>query len=542
MLKCPQCGSDKLKKDGVTHDKGSVTGKQRYACLNESCKSEGGNAWRGSAPIGLEAELKKGIDKRLVAELHKRIVKGKRFVITSAQNATPVHKAFFISLLNYCRVNRAELIVIPYRYKNPTSIFSDKQEADDWWATEVTGFDRDLNKRVGPNYLYNRRRDLDAHIMILGDIMTQPTATRPLGGYETISGKKSAIIGHPKLELLVVPTPQSRLPKILTTTGSVTMRNYGQGKAGSKGKFHHTFGAAVVELEGKRFHLRQLNALDDGSFMDLDSEYKPDNIERDIPLEGLNMGDTHEEFISRDVVHGTFGKGGIVPTLKPKVQIFHDLHDFYRRNHHHRGNPFTQVAKHKAGMEDVREGLQQTFSFLDTHTPAGVKSIIVKSNHPDALARWLKEADWKNDPINAEFYLETALEMVRASHMTDAGASTLDPFKMWGERMLKNAERVRFLGSDESYMVKGIECTYHGHYGANGSRGSIKSFGKIGVKTIIGHGHSPGICDGAFQNGTSTPLKLEYTNGPSSWMNTHTIIYRNGKRSLINIIDGHWRG
>jgi hypothetical protein len=240
-------------------------------------------------------------------------------------------------------------------------------------------------------------------------------------------------------------------------------------------------------------------------------------------------------------VHGTFGKEGIVPTLKPKTQIWHDLHDFYRRNHHHRGDPFTQIAKHKAAMEDVREGLQQTFAFLDTHTSPDTLSVIVNSNHPNAFARWMKESDWKSDPVNSEFYLETALEMVRAARMTNAGASTLDPFVMWGKRMLKHPERVRFLSADESFVVKGIENTYHGHVGANGSRGSIKAFGKIGVKTNIGHGHSPGICDGCYQNGTSTPLKLEYTSGPSSWLNTHIFIYRNGKRTLVNIINGRWR-
>lgn len=37
-------------------------------------------------------------------------------------------------------------------------------------------------------------------------------------------------------------------------------------------------------------------------------------------------------------------------------------------------------------------------------------------------------------------------------------------------------------------------------------------------------------------------LVLEYNRGsPSGWMNTHCVIYLNGKRALINIIDGRWR-
>jgi hypothetical protein len=126
--------------------------------------------------------------------------------------------------------------------------------------------------------------------------------------------------------------------------------------------------------------------------------------------------------------------------------------------------------------------------------------------------------------------------------MTATGATTIDPFVMWGRRMLKHPERVQFLGAGESFTIHGIECGFHGHEGANGARGSIKSFGKVGVKVIIGHSHSPGIRDGVYQVGTSTPLRLEYSGGgPTSWLNTHCLIYPNGKRTLINIIDGEWR-
>jgi len=58
---------------------------------------------------------------------------------------------------------------------------------------------------------------------------------------------------------------------------------------------------------------------------------------------------------------------------------------------------------------------------------------------------------------------------------------------------------------------------------------------------VIGHTHSPGISEGCYQTGTSSLLKLGYTSGPSSWLNTHCSVYSNGKRSLISIIDGKWK-
>jgi len=462
----------------------------------------------------------------------KKITRGagqKRFVITAAQNATPVFTPFFEALRQYCEHTGAELIVVPYRYHNPTSMWSQKSKDQDWWAPELAP------------YLCEQRIPLNRHLTLLGDIKTQPTATRPLSGFETITGGRSAIVAHPKLELVTIPTPHHRLPKILTTTGACTARNYTESKAGKKGDFHHTLGACVVEIHGGTFHIRQINAMQDGTFMDMNHEYSDAGWVYHEGVEALVMGDTHFEFVDPDVVKGTFGEGGIVETLRPKRLVWHDIHDFYSRNHHHEGEVFTNFAKHHALRDDVKEWLRKTFEFVDAVTPAGVESVFVPSNHPDALARWVKHADWRSDPRNAVFLLETALVMLKSSVMTDSGTSTVDPFVYWAGQMLKCADRCTFLKRDESYQVKDIELCYHGDKGANGARGSISGFGKIGAKTVIGHSHSPGIRDGAYQVGLSARYRLEYNSGPSSWLQTHCVVYPNGKRSLINIIDGKWR-
>jgi hypothetical protein len=259
-LQCPECGGRVVKC-------GSTRGVQRYICAkSRSDKARTGKAscWEGTAALGREEDSRTGIDAKRSKALHSKISKAKgvqRYVITAAQNATPVNKPFFESLLCYCKANNAQLVVIPYRYKNPTSIHADKDQ--DWWAPELVPF------------LMAERTQVHKHVVILADIMTQPTATTPLSGFETMAGAHSAIIGHPKLELVTVPTPQSRLPKILTTTGAVTVKNYTPTKAGKKGDFHHTFGACVLEIDGGTFHMRQINAVHDGSFMDLNKEYTP---------------------------------------------------------------------------------------------------------------------------------------------------------------------------------------------------------------------------------------------------------------------------
>lgn len=522
-LRCPKCAGS-IHKGGTRHSGKGKTGQQRFHCDDKACN------WHGTQPLGIE-DYNVGIDKKQVGVLH-RLVKGdtrkvRRYVVTSAQNATPIHKQFFTGLLAYCKHNDAQLLVIPYRYKNPTSMWTENAREDDWWAAEVTP------------YLYPVRHQLNKNLIVLGDIKTQPTAKSPLQGFETIAGGQSAIIGHPKLELTTVATPHQKLPKILTTTGACTQKNYIPSKAGKQGEFHHTFGACVIELDGDLFHLRQINALADGSFMDMEWEYVGEKRKRAPRAAALVMGDSHIEFIDPLVVKATFGKGGIVERLKPEHLVWHDVHDFYACNHHDRDKVFVTLAKHKEGKRNVERGLRETFAFVDEHTPPHTTNVFVPSNHPnDHFDRWVNETDPRKDPENGEFWAKCYLAMAENARMTKAGAKTIDIFYHCAKQMLRKVDQCRFLAYDESFVLHSVALDYHGHLGQNGSRGTLPSFGKIGVKTITGHRHGPGIKDGAYGTGTSSYLRLTYNRGPSSWLHTHCVLYPNGKRTLINIIEG----
>lgn len=454
-----------------------------------------------------------------------------RFIVTAAQNATPVHSAFFSALVAACKELDAELVVIPLRYKNPTSKWSESQANEEWWAPELTP------------YLFNQRRHLNKNLVLLGDIKTVPTAESPLTGFEGITHGESGIFGHMKMQLRSVPTPQSKLPKLLTTTGALTVKNYTDSKAGKKGEFHHVLGACMVEIDGSIFHMRQLNAMADGSFIDLDRQYFASKPSEKAPRAlALVMGDTHVRFTDKAVTDATFtGPSSIVETLDPQTLVFHDLLDGYAVNPHHRkaADPFLGQAKFAAGLTAVRAEVVEAVEFLE-HRTGQRRSIVVPSNHNDFLRRWLIDHDWRKDPLNADFYLQTALALVRSARMTNHGATYTDPFAHW-IRYLCDHPGVRVLTPDESVLIGGIEVGMHGEHGPNGARGSLKNLSTLGVKAITGHSHSPGIESGHYKVGTSTALKAEYTQGPSSWMNTHAVIYANSKRSLIHIVDGKWR-
>lgn len=452
----------------------------------------------------------------------------RRFLITAAQNATPVHEKWWGALNTMARVLKAELLVIPLRYKNPTSRWTGSQQNAEWWAPAV----RDR--------LWNVRHALNRNLTLLADLKIQPTAESPLTGADAISHAASGIIGHTKVQMRCVPTPSQRMAKILTTTGACTVENYTDTRAGRIGEFHHSLSAVLVEIDGSRFFLRHVHYdAKSAGCIDLDTWYgKGGHKPAPRPL-ALVMGDTHVDFIDPEVERATFGPTGILKTLNPLHLVWHDVLDSYSCNPHHSGNPFNAIAKRTRAADDVRAEVKRAIDFISARTPAGTTSVIVGSNHNDFLRRWILRADWRSDPVNAEFYLETALAMVRGTRLTEKGTEYPDPFAHWVRQA--KLPRTVVLNDDESFALGGVELGMHGDKGPNGARGSRANLKRIGTRSFIGHSHTPGIDEGCYQIGTSTRLRLEYNGGPSSWLNAHGVLHADGKRQIIVVVDGKWR-
>lgn len=514
--KCPRCATGTLTKDGKTPG-----GVQRYACNSRS--RTGAVCYTTTNPESAERKQDGGKVQRVV--IPKAELRGERFVVTWAQNATPVHKEFLDCLLTYCKKENAQLLVIPGRYKNPTSQWTESQSGAENWAPELVP------------YLVNERRRLNNNLVVLGDLKVQPTAVSPLTGFESITGSLSGILGHPKLQLKTIATPANKLAKLLTTTGAVTVRNYTDSRAGKGGEFHHIFGAALIEVVStKLFHLHQINySTKDHGFIVRDKAYYADRVEQAPSTKAIAFGDAHARFADPTVVQATFGPGGLVEQLDPQVLVFHDLLDAYAVNPHHFNDPFKAIAKQRSGFDSIAEEVRYTIKWLK-EVSAGRTSVIVPSNHDDMLARWIKSADWKMDPVNAEFYLETALHMVRSVSMTEHGAHVLDPFQFHVDRA--KLPHVRCIPLSTSFTIGDIEMGLHGDEGPNGAQGSVKNLSRIGTRVISGHGHSPAIEEGHYRTGTMTLLKLEYTGSVGSWLNTHCSIDGFGKRHLHTCIAG----
>jgi hypothetical protein len=452
---------------------------------------------------------------------------GSRFVVTSAVSGSRVHEPFLASLRQYCRENGAELLVVPIRYRNPTSAM---ERPEDWFDPMLT------------RNMIRDRVELCRGLILMADVSTQPTAVRPLSGMQNLSGDASAIYGHPKIALESIARGVTGLSKLVMTTGAVTQPVYSKTKAGKKGEFHHVLGAVVVEIDGNAWHARHINASRDGSFVDLDRKYSRSGAKRESHAQALALGDLHGVRHDPSVLQATiFADDSIAKTLMPEVIVLHDVLDFHSASHHNdyfdRVRLFHETTQGKS-FGNVAAELGTTLALLDRIIEeTGSRLIVVASNHDSHFYRWLEDARNAQDLQNAEIYHETKLELVKAAIQQRHA----DPLVYWASKLMKHFCQATFLAPEDSYEIDGVEYSQHGDKGINGARGSLHGYTRAGIKMVIGHSHTPGIADGIYQCGTSSLLKMGYNQGLSGWRHTHCVQYSSGKRALINIVDGQWR-
>lgn len=441
----------------------------------------------------------------------------KRFIITWAQNNTPVHKPFMRNIESYAKYIDADIHVIAGRYRNPTSIWSENQKDEEFWHSEVLP------------YLDANRHDIHDFVSILSDIKIHPTAVNPMTGLQALSGVNSCVFGSPKVQLEMIPVLEGNKPKMMVTTGAVTKKNYTDSKAGKTGEFHHTFGFVVVEIkDDNTFFLRQVTAEDkSGDFIDLFHKVKKGEISRVEKIEAGILGDIHYGHHDQEVLDSTMK---LFKKLSPKHVILHDVFDGNSISHHEMKDPFIQYGKEMNGTNDLGKEIDLMMDGLKAFEKFE-NVVIVRSNHDDFLDRWLKNEDWKKQPT----YKNSRLYMKMSDILLEQYGN--DPYNVKGViPMLINEKFPKFitLGRSVSYRVKDWELGQHGDIGSNGSRGSLLQFRKLNTKIVVGHYHSPGRKDGALSVGTSTHLRVGYNKGASSWLQSHVIIHTDGRSQHIN--------
>lgn len=480
----------------------------------------------------------------------------KRFFITWAQNNTEHHDKFFSNMLKYADELNASVHVIAGRYRNPTSLTSSGKKHDAW-AEQVTP------------YLDAARHDVHKYVSIMSDVKIQPTAVNPMTGLQGLSGINSCVFGSPKVQMTMCPVLEGCKPKMMVTTGSCTVKNYTDSKAGKKGEFHHTLGFVIVEIkDDETFFIRQVTADDEGDFSDLmyDIDWVGEDVEMEFnsliarrawikanfgakpiehrgesiitksnKIEACVLGDIHYGKENQEVMKTTID---FLDAMDPEHVVLHDVFDGDSINHHESKDPFAQFRKEVQGTNSLKDEIEYMLTELGNFSKYR-NVVIVRSNHDDFLDRWLKDGDWKKQTTakNSLQYMEYSQVLLQQY----AGTSYTSEVKGIIPHLINQRyPEYITLKRNDSYLVRNWELAQHGDIGSSGSRGSLQQFRKLNTKIIVGHYHSPGRLDGAMAVGTSTDMRIGYNQGASGWLQSHIIIHRNGKAQHINFIDGEF--
>lgn len=471
-------------------------------------------------------------------------------IFTCAQNGATPHWNFLKGLETLAAQNGTIVKVGVTNGRDPTSRRGkdkdDKERLNPYFRenTEVLFEGQDLTggkKKLKINSnIYARNFPVKAQQMI-------PTTSWD----RFVSANKSAIMFAPKI-MLECQANLGDLPKILTSTGAVTRPHYKDNSWGVKAELDHTLGAIIVEVENdKIFHFRQLVPDTRGVFYDLGVKYDGEKTPVQERIDALIPGDWHSGLTDPTVRATTYE---MIKKLRPRNIVIHDLSNILQ-THHVKDDLIYQSLLALLGRGNIHKNFEMCRMDLAKFLKVGEEDmgiIVSRGNHDNHPVRYLQQGRFTTDPINYLFAQHLNIEEHAGRNCLEEGMrytlkklednpADIRKSKIEFEKSLPPLERVYFVGPSESYKLHGIEVGCHGDLGANGSRGSIRTVSKNLGNCFVGHSHTPGIFRGAWQVGTSTYLRLGYNQGPSSWLNTHGIINPNGKRQLVNIINGKYR-
>ena len=379
------------------------------------------------------------------------------------------------------------------------------------------------------DYLVDHSVQVAPGLRFSGEMNILPSVARPLSSLEGYSQGGSGIYPTTKFAMESLPRFSGETPRFSYGTGAVTPAEYINRRTGQIARFKHCLGALLVEVNDKgEWWARQVQADHHGNIQDLDVSVSCGVVRTGYSVRAVVFGDLHLDQLSAAVDTAAWGSGGIVSRLKPETQVFHDSLDMQRRNHHTMKAPLEMYNRWAEDREDVSEEVRELGEFL-ADREAESKVVLVDSNHDRHLTRWLDEADYRKDPINAIFFLHAQLARHEWARMSE------EPFELlsWALEHVGLRGDAKLLGPNESLQLCGVEHGLHGDRGNSGARGSLAGFAKMDAKVTVGHTHSAAIYDGVYMTGTSSVLRQRYNDGPTSWSHSHVVLYYNGQRAVI---------
>lgn len=454
-----------------------------------------------SLPASLKSDMKDGV-----------------FFVTAAVAAAPVHKLALQAVNKYLTKRKGKLIVLGMRHHAKS------------FEKQIPSYDPELNRlikdgKVAKAWIFNDNlHAIDAQI--------NPQAIQPLTGMSSLGVRRngsmrSVIIAHTKQDMQTIAVGRNKHPRIIKCTGAITLPNYQHNRIGILAKRQHVCGGLIIEVRNSKiFHPREVQFLDDGSFIDLAIRYYPDGSTERVKNCTMILGDIHLGEHSRHLEQILTEQ---YKQIQPTKIFYHDLVSGNSISHHMQDDIIARSTISYPFQNLTQELMhaQITFEKLRNLAPDRCKHYVVASNHLEFTSRWLKKGTFASDPQN--FRLGCQMAILKLD-----GKSELQPY-------VDPDKKAIWLGRNEDVIIAGTQLAAHGDDGANGSKGSLQGFTQTYGRSITGHTHVAGIRGGAWSVATQSEKRLGYNNGPSAWVNANAVLYPCGSRQLLINIDLEWR-
>lgn len=440
-----------------------------------------------------------------------------RFFVTAAVAGAEVDLNFLKSVENFCEKNKAKLIVLLMReHQTPLS----KQEYI--YAPEI--FELYGRGLAVTEYVFNKNlRAMDAQL--------NPQQIMPLTGLNRYGisgeGKFSILVASTKQHMQVLPTGNESYPRIMHSTGVITVPNYLANRAGRMAEQDHTIGGLIVEISKDKFALRQVQSDNDGSFVSIGKRYFPDGRVEAERAEAFIMGDLHAGMHCEKTLKAWYQ---VFKEVQPKRIALHDIFDGLSISHHLSNKPIERMNRPE-NMASLQVELATTHAVLQEikkNAPQDANLYIIPANHNEHLDRYLDEYRYIEDDLNVKIAHE--LQTLRMQGVKNVLKYAID----------RDSDFV-WLDRNSDFLVEGFNLNVHGDIGPNGSRGGPASLELAYGKAIAGHSHTPGIRHKMVHVGTTSKLKLGYNKGPSSWLNASSNLYKGGLFEIIISVEGNWK-
>lgn len=435
-----------------------------------------------------------------------------------------LHEKAFNSVLNFCKREQAELIILPM----PAHVKALKKQPQH--------YDPRLKPYVNrffTEYTFNKHlKALEAHINpqqinpLTGLRRLKVTPNSNLEG-ESKRAKTSIIVAHSKQMMEVVATGNSTHPRIIHSTGAITMPHYLRNRIGMIAKEDHVLGGLIVEIEDEVFYVRQVQMNPkDGSFIDLGTRYLANGETKKERAEAFKMGDIHPGYEAQDVLNCWYE---VWKVTQPRRIFYEDWFDASSVSHHLAKKNISRykLPKYFKSLEEEIKYCKSVLTATFNNAPSDALLYATDSNHPGHLNRYLEEGRYIHDDANYEL----------AHRMVVLALDGKNPLKEY----LDPEGRMTWLDVNDDYFVEGVQLGAHGHLGVNGAKAAKAGLELAYANAMVAHSHTPGIYHQLFVVGHSSKDRHGYNDGPSTWIPCSGLVYKGGAKQLIMVIGGKWR-